>query len=174
MTTKVYCYYLTKYGDNNKSVYAWTDSKTMAKKFEKTRDMGVFKKRIVELDNEHEYSLFASEFFYQKLEEIPLNDSDMNDIILIGTSNENFELSEAFNDLIDKVVSLKKNFEINYRLTGKYDRAVQTLLSHIGYFNGEEKPIVDTFALFYYIFHGTFCNDPQWKPPLNNGEKLIS
>ena len=166
---RVYCYWLKGFQE----VYGWTDSKSMAKRFEDTRYMKVFKKKVIDLDSEHEYPLFSSEFFRQKLEEIPLTDSEMKDIVLVGTSDENFELSEAFNDLIDSVVFLKNHFRENYRLTKKYNEALQILSTHSGFNDDKEEPIVDTFALFYYLFHGTFCNDPEWKPPLNNGESFL-
>lgn len=161
---KIYCYYAileNEYVTTDYGLYAFTENKELAKRFESERNMELFRKRIQRTDDfsdEETYRSFLVNERNRMMIEIPLTDKDGNDVSLVGTYKEDLILSEEFDMLIndiDDVLSNVATMEEHGEIQEGFTDLIGTFLSYYKSYSVMDAT-VDTFHLFVQTFWSTF------------------
>lgn len=161
---KIYCYYAIReneYAATDYGLYAFTENKELAKRFESERNMEMFRKRIQRTDDfpdEATYRSFLAHEHNHMLIEVPLTDKDGNDVSLVGTYTEENILSEEFDMLINDIDELLSKIAIMEEC-GEIQEGFTDLIGiFLSYYKSYSvmDATVDTFHLFVQTFWTTF------------------
>ena len=93
--------------DELKGLYAWTTDKETSRKFECTRYMGAFKRKVIHEEEFLDYKLFAFQNRDLQLIELPVQTRKDPNAVIVGTYKED--------NLITDMIEVSSNFleEIN-------------------------------------------------------------
>lgn len=157
----MYCYYSKVYTDQtDHGLYAFTENKKFAKRFESERNMDMFKKQVIDISDytEDTYRSFMSNYRLRMMIEEPLTDKEGNDVTLIATYYEDSILSETFDILINDIDETLEDIQRleNYGQVKKgFTKFIATFLT---YYNNQSvmDASVDTFHMFIDCFWETF------------------
>lgn len=161
---KIYCYYAIRENEQaatNYGLYAFTENKEYAKRFESERNMEMFRKHIQRPDDFSTDLAYRSFLSYNRnymMIDIPLTDKDGNDVSLIGTGTEEIILSEEFDLLINDIDELLSKITIMEECGEVQEGFTDLIGTFLSYYKNYSvmDATVDTFHLFVQTFWTTF------------------
>ena len=149
--------------DELKGLYAWTTDKETSKKFECTRYMGAFKRKVIHEEEFLDYKLFAFQNRDLQLIELPVQTRKDPNAVIVGTYKED--------NLITDMIEVSSNFleEINSEVLELVDSGYLTpqgendLKILINFKDNTYGTDVDVFHLFYQTFTRSFVSPKMWQ-----------
>ena len=149
--------------DELKGLYAWTTDKETSKKFECTRYMGAFKRKVIHEEEFLDYKLFAFQNRDLQLIELPVQTRKDPNAVIVGTYKED--------NLITDMIEVSSNFleEINSEVLELVDSGYLTpqgendLKILINFKDNTYGTDVDVFHLFYQTFTRSFVSPKIWQ-----------
>lgn len=153
---KLYLYYLKK---SKTVLYAWTINKTYSEKFEEQRNMNLFKREVVSVENDIQFKLFSDDNGTSMLIEDVLYDGK-NTVYIICTRYESSSI-DAYIDGVWETIHNINNFISNevFNVKDKYLNAILSLTNNITCSPDQEgsgELRINTFDLFLKLFENTF------------------
>ena len=149
--------------DELKGLYAWTTDKETSKKFECTRYMGAFKRKVIHEEEFLDYKLFAFQNRDLQLIELPVQTRKDPNAAIVGTYKED--------NLITDMIEVSSNFleEINSEVLELVDSGYLTpqgendLKILINFKDNTYGTDVDVFHMFYQTFTRSFVSPKIWQ-----------
>ena len=149
--------------DELKGLYAWTTDKEIRKKFECTRYMGAFKRKVIHEEDLPDYNLFTFQNRDLQLIELPVQTRKDPSAVIIGTYKEDnliTDLIEVTSNYLDDINSEIMELVNSGYLTPQGENDLKLLLNFKDDTYGTD---VDVFHMFYRTFTRSFVSPKIWQ-----------
>ena len=149
--------------DELKGLYAWTTDKEIRKKFECTRYMGAFKRKVIHEEDLPDYNLFTFQNRDLQLIELPVQTRKDPHAVIIGTYKEDnliTDLIEVTSNYLDDINSEIMELVNSGYLTPQGENDLKLLLNFKDNTYGTD---VDVFHMFYQTFTRSFVSPKIWQ-----------
>ena len=149
--------------DELKGLYAWTTDKETSRKFECTRYMGAFKRKVIHEEDLPDYKLFAFQNRDLQLIELPVQTRKDPHAVIIGTYKEDnliTDLIEVTSNYLGDINSEIMELVNSGYLTPQGENDLKILINFKDNTYGTD---VDVFHLFYQTFTRSFVSPKIWQ-----------
>lgn len=149
--------------DELKGLYAWTTDKETSKKFECTRYMGAFKRKVIHEEEFLDYKLFAFQNRDLQLIELPVQTRKDPNAVIVGTYKEDnliTDMIEASSNFLEEINSEVLELVDSGYLTPQGENDLKILINFKDNTYGTD---VDVFHLFYQTFTRSFVSPKIWQ-----------
>ena len=157
------CEELVFQDDELKGLYAWTTDKETSRKFECTRYMGAFKRKVIHEEEFLDYKLFAFQNRDLQLIELPVQTRKDPNAVIVGTYKEDnliTDMIEASSNFLAGINSGVLELVDSGYLTPQGENDLKILLNFKDNTYGTD---VDVFHLFYQTFTRSFVSPKIWQ-----------
>lgn len=149
--------------DELEGLYAWTTDKEIRKKFECTRYMGAFKRKVIHEEDLQDYKAFTYNNRDLQLIELPVQTRKDPNAVIVGTYKEdNFitDMIEVSSNFLEDINASVLELVNSGYLTPQGENDLKLLINFKDNTYGTD---IDVFHIFYQTFRRSFVSPKIWQ-----------